>query len=181
MEHTLSVVSSQSPSSFKSALQNYVTTHSLVTFCYLTSVTFAIFWLACCYFFYLSFLFWEGHLTSHWAISLMHPFAIKFSGFSIAGNFRGRKLLRIGWTYNLRGENYRRLLACSAPKDTKPPNLVEKTFANSHKYVKLAKVFFPQKFLLYGIVKIIVGYILHMQVNCKYTLVQFLKSKPQQS
>ena len=38
----------------------------------------------------------------------------------IAGNFRERKLLRIGEKYDFRGENVRRLLAFAAPKDTTP-------------------------------------------------------------
>jgi len=38
--------------------------------------------------------------------------------YHIAGNFRGRKCLRIGEKYDLHGENFRKLLACATPKDT---------------------------------------------------------------
>ena len=48
------------------------------------------------------------------------------------------------------GENFRELLACAAPKDATPPNFTEKTFVNSHKTVKFAKVFFLKRFPLYG-------------------------------
>ena len=71
--------------------------------------------------------------------------------YRIAGNFRGRKLSRIGEKYDFRGENFRGLLACVALKDAAPPNFAEKTFANSHKTVKFAKVFFLESFPLYGI------------------------------
>ena len=38
-------------------------------------------------------------------------------------------------------EKTRGLLTCAMPKGTMPPNFVEKTFANSHKTAKFAKVF----------------------------------------
>ena len=53
--------------------------------------------------------------------------------YHIAENFRGRKLSQIGEKYDFHWENLRRLLAFTMPKDTTPPNFVEKTFANSHK------------------------------------------------
>ena len=56
------------------------------------------------------------------------------------GNFQGRKLSRIGEKYDFRGENFRGLLACAAPKDATPPNFAEKTFANSHKTTKFARL-----------------------------------------
>ena len=69
--------------------------------------------------------------------------------YRIAGNFRGRKLSRIG---DFRGENYRGLLVfAGAPKDATPSNFAEKTFANSHKTAKFAKVFSLESFPLYGI------------------------------
>ena len=36
------------------------------------------------------------------------------------------------------------------PKDAMPPNFAEKTFANSHKTLKFAKIFFLESFPLYG-------------------------------
>ena len=36
------------------------------------------------------------------------------------------------------------------PKDATPPNFTEKTFTNSHKTVKFAKVFSLESFTLYG-------------------------------
>ena len=68
--------------------------------------------------------------------------------YSIAGNFQGRKLSRIG---DFCGENFRGLLACAAPKDTTLPNFAEKTYANSHKTAKFAKVFSFESFPLYDI------------------------------
>ena len=41
------------------------------------------------------------------------------------------------------------MLAFAAPKDAMPPNFTEKTFANSHKTVKSAKVFSLESFPLY--------------------------------
>ena len=67
-----------------------------------------------------------------------------------AGNFWGRKLSRIGEKHDSRGENFRRLLACAVPKDATPPNFAEKTFVNSHKTAKFAKVFFLKRFPLYS-------------------------------
>ena len=46
------------------------------------------------------------------------------------------------------GENFHGLLAFAVPKDTTPQNFVEKTFANSHKTAKFAKVFSLESFLL---------------------------------
>jgi len=43
------------------------------------------------------------------------------------------------------------LLAFAAPKDAKPPNFMEKTFADSHKTAKFVKVFSLESFPLYGI------------------------------
>ena len=70
--------------------------------------------------------------------------------YRIAGNFRGRKLSWIGEKYDFRGENFHGLLACAAPKDATPPNFTEKTFTNSHKTAKFAKVFSLESFPLYG-------------------------------
>ena len=52
--------------------------------------------------------------------------------------------------YDIRGENFRGLLAFAAPKDATPPNFAEKTFANSHKTAKSAKVFSLESFPLYS-------------------------------
>ena len=78
----------------------------------------------------------------------------------MAGNFQGRKLSRIGEKYDFRGENFHRLLACAVPKDATHPNFMEKTFANSHKTTKFAKVFSLESFLLYGIIQILLEMIL---------------------
>ena len=40
--------------------------------------------------------------------------------YRIAGNFRGRKLSRIGEKYDFHGENFRGLLTFAAPKDATP-------------------------------------------------------------
>ena len=44
--------------------------------------------------------------------------------------------------------NCRRLLACATPKKAMPPNFAEKTFSNSHKTTKFAKVFSLKSFPL---------------------------------
>ena len=72
-------------------------------------------------------------------------------------------LLQTTWTDFLvkntifRGKNFRGLLTFAAPKDAMPPNFVEKTFADSHKSVKFAKVFSLESFLLYDIINLITG------------------------
>jgi len=53
----------------------------------------------------------------------------------IAGN-----ILRIGGKYNFHRENFHRLLAFATP------NFAKKTFANSHKTAKFAKVFCLKSF-----------------------------------
>jgi len=58
-----------------------------------------------------------------------------------------RKLSQIG---DFRRENFHRLLIRAMLKDTMSPNFAEKTFANSHKTAKLAKVYSLQSFPLYG-------------------------------
>ena len=70
--------------------------------------------------------------------------------YCIAGNFRGRELSRIGEKYHIRGENFHGLLAFAAPKDGTPQNFMKKTFTNSHKTAKFAKVFPLENFPLYG-------------------------------
>ena len=50
----------------------------------------------------------------------------------------------------VKGENFNRLLAFSVPKNTTPQNFMEKSFANSHKAVKFAKVSSVKSFPLYG-------------------------------
>ena len=65
--------------------------------------------------------------------------------YRIAGNFRGRKLSRIGGKYDFRRENFCRLLTCAAPKDAMSPNFTEKTFVNNHKTSKFVS-FLPRKF-----------------------------------
>ena len=62
-----------------------------------------------------------------------------------------RKLSQIGEKYDFHEENFHRLLTFAMPKDAMPPNLMEKTFASSHKTPKFTKVFslesFPQRTL----------------------------------
>ena len=70
--------------------------------------------------------------------------------YRIAGNFRGRELLRLGEKYDIRRENFHRLLTFVAPKDSTPQNFMEKTFTNNHKTPKFAKVFSLENFPLYG-------------------------------
>ena len=59
----------------------------------------------------------------------------------IVENFQGRKPSQIGEKDNFREENFRGMLAIAAPKKTMPENFAEKTFVNSHKTAKFAKVF----------------------------------------
>ena len=55
----------------------------------------------------------------------------------------------MGEKYNFRGENFADCSLCCV-KECHVPNFVEKTFANSHKIMKFAKVFSLESFPLYG-------------------------------
>ena len=66
-----------------------------------------------------------------------------------SGKLLREKTFADWWKYDFRGENFCGLLAFAAPKDAMPPNFTEKTFANSHKTVKSAKVFSLESFPLY--------------------------------
>ena len=66
-----------------------------------------------------------------------------------SGKLSREKTFTDWWKYDFRGENFSGLLAFAAPKDAMPPNFTEKTFANSHKTVKSAKVFSLESFPLY--------------------------------
>lgn len=75
----------------------------------------------------------------------LRPFCPDYLPYS--GNFQERKLLQIG---DFRRENFH---GCSLvlPMDaTHAPKSAEKTFSNSHKTWKFAKVFFLKIFPLYG-------------------------------
>ena len=67
-----------------------------------------------------------------------------------SGKLLRKKLSRIVEKYDFHGENFHGLLACAAPKDATPQNFAEKTFTNSHKTTKFAKVFSLESFPLYG-------------------------------
>ena len=75
--------------------------------------------------------------------------------YCIAGNFRERKLSRIGEKYDFRRENFRGLLTFAPPKFATLPNLAEKAFANSHKITKFAS-FLSRRFpaTLYTVVTV---------------------------
>ena len=75
--------------------------------------------------------------------------------YRVAGNFRGRKHLQIGEKYDFDRENFHGLLACAVPKDAMPPNFVEKTFANSHKTAKFAKIP-PSKVFRYTVLYVLI-------------------------
>ena len=62
--------------------------------------------------------------------------------YRIAGNFRGRKLPRIGEKYNFHREKPSRI---AIPKDATPSNFMEKTFVNSYKTAKNSQKFSPSK------------------------------------
>ena len=55
----------------------------------------------------------------HCAINIL-TWCVQQAIYRIAGNFRGRKLSRIGEKYDFHGENFRGLLAFAAPKDATP-------------------------------------------------------------
>ena len=67
-----------------------------------------------------------------------------------SGKLSREKTFADWWKYDFCGENFCGLLAFAAPKDATPPNFTEKTFANSHKTAKSAKVFSLESFLLYS-------------------------------
>ena len=56
----------------------------------------------------------------------------------------------IGEKYDFRGKKLSQPACLCRTKDTMPPNFAEKTFVNSHKTAKFAKVFSLKSFPLYG-------------------------------
>ena len=70
--------------------------------------------------------------------------------YTIARNFWGRKLLWIGEKYDSRRKYFCGVLAFSVPKDAMLPNLAEKTFMNTQKTAKFAKVLSLKSFPLYA-------------------------------
>ena len=80
--------------------------------------------------------------------------------YRITKSFQGRKLSQIREKYDFRGD-FRGLLPFATPTDAMPPNFTEKTFANSHKTAKFAKVFSLESFPLYGI-----SLLLHVYYCC---------------
>ena len=66
------------------------------------------------------------------------------------GNFRERKISQNGKKQDFHRENFRRLLTRTMPKDSTPPNFVEKIFTNNYQTAKFAKVFSLETFPLYG-------------------------------
>jgi len=91
-----------------------------------------------------------GTITIHQQLNSFKLLASCYK-YRIAGNFRGRKLSRIGEKYDFHGENFSQIARFATRKDAIPPNFAEKTFANSHKTVKFTKVFSLESFPLYGI------------------------------
>ena len=91
-------------------------------------------------------------LPCHWVCNWFpwQPMRTNVDSYRIVGNFQERKLLRIGENYNFRWENFRGLLAFAAPKVPHTQILRRKTFMNSHKTTKFAKVFSLESFPLYG-------------------------------
>ena len=69
--------------------------------------------------------------------------------YRIAGNFRGRKLSRIGENM-IFAEKLSRIAHFCHAEGRHVPNFAEKTFACSHKTAKFAKVFSLECFPLYG-------------------------------
>ena len=67
--------------------------------------------------------------------------------YCIAENFQERKLLQIG---DFRRENFHGCSLVLPMEATHAPKSAEKTFSNSHKTSKFAKVFFLKIFPLYG-------------------------------
>ena len=79
----------------------------------------------------------------------MWPLAL----YRIVGNFRGRKLSRIGENTIFAEKTF---ADCSLLQRQKMPrpNFAEKTFAYSHKTAKFTKVFSLTSFPLYGILTV---------------------------
>ena len=69
--------------------------------------------------------------------------------YHVARNFHRRKLSRIGGNKTFVKKSF---ADCPLvpPNNAMPPNFAEKTFMNSHKISKLAKVFSLKSFPLYG-------------------------------
>ena len=71
---------------------------------------------------------WGNGIVSFARSNVISMYRHFFSGYRIAGNFRGRKLSRIGEKDDFRGEIFRGLLPFSSPTDAMP-NFAEKSFA----------------------------------------------------
>ena len=67
------------------------------------------------------------------------------STYRIAGNFRGRKLSRIGEKYAFRGENFCGLLAFAVPKDA-TPQILQRKLSRIAQNREICKSFLPRKF-----------------------------------
>ena len=71
-----------------------------------------------------------------------------------SGKLSREKTFANWWKIRFCGENFHGLLAFPVPRDATPPNFAEKTFANSLKTAKFAKVFSLESFPLYGIMNV---------------------------
>ena len=68
----------------------------------------------------------------------------------IAGNFRERKLLRIGEKYDFRGENFRRLLTFAAPK-VPHPQILRRKLSRIATKLRNSRKFSPSKVSRYTV------------------------------
>ena len=96
--------------------------------------------------------------------------------YHIAGNFRGRKLSRIGKKYDFRRQNFRRLLTLLPQRTPHPQILQRKLLRIATKLRNSWKVFSLESFPVYGIIAIPPW--IHIQVYthmliyiCTYTLI----------
>ena len=91
----------------------------------------------------------------HWRWSQMETSGYEASStmcLPYSGELSRKKTFANWWKIRF---SQRRLVDCSLvlPKDTTPPNFMEKSFMNSHKTLKFAKVFSLKSFPLYGILQ----------------------------
>ena len=78
-------------------------------------------------------------------------YASRATDYRIPGNFQGRNFREFVENKIVMEKTFVDCSLLSPPKDTTPPNFAEKTFANSYKTSKFAKVFSLESFPLYSV------------------------------
>ena len=100
---------------------------------------------------YINICTWHNSGTINFRPNL--PTGIKWGRLQLpySGKLSREKTFANWWKIRFLRRKLSWIVTFAAPKDATPPNIMEKTFINSHQTVKFAKVFFLESFLLYSI------------------------------